>query len=243
MNIRRIITQNAPLVLLLGLLFFGLAVIIVGIVIPPKMGSCVIAVGGAVAGASLGAFFARLINKDLDQDIRSILSNTLASKFLSDDAALSVYRRKWHLYYVTQMDDNHFWRHFILDFSKQEAVGKLIAPHSVTGKNNEVREYTTEGYIRSGRLILFVDPVHGNEPCGIHIFSFFGADFLAKHYGILIHQTWDSNHSISPTIMSENSLVPDCEGNLEETEAQKLDLLWKNSCGQTILPRIISSGK
>jgi len=225
-----------------GLTLFGLAIILVGAVLPnSKVSSCVVAVGGAVAGAGLGVVFGFLVTENLASDMRDTMRRSLAPGFVSDEDVAAIARKKWHLYYVTQMRGKFVWRYYVVDLGATCVVGKLLSSHIVSGLNDEPHQYAIEGGIRNGRLVLFAKAPTGTEPSGVYLLPFFGQEFLSVHSGLLVNQTWDKTHCISPCMLSIKPLVGQtAEGSVSDDHADVLDTEWRNTIGHILFPRAIT---
>lgn len=78
---------------------------------------------------------------------------------------------------------------------------QLRSFQTMTDKNGEKRRYTTYAGVRDDRYISFTKPVKGSEQVAITIMPRIGNLVSTCHAGVLFHQTWDMDHSVSPQIL------------------------------------------
>ena len=149
----------------IGLIFCGISFLITGLLLSQPI---FYTIGGTLFGASLGAFFGRIANIDLNQKTIELNQktnelyvklidtlNTLETqKFISDELSVKAFRRIWHLYHITMIDGNYYWRHTLCDFSQSVLPGCLYAIANVLDPKGNPMTYCVEAGVRGDRLFI-----------------------------------------------------------------------------------------
>jgi hypothetical protein len=198
------------------------------------------AFGGALFGAALSNFFASLLEGDLAENMARTLADSLSPGFGSEEKQISSFRNRWYYYYVTQMNNEYFWRMITFDFDNK-VVGKLLSRMALRNKSNEMEYYKVEGGIREGAFVIIFDPeVRTIEPVMVSLLPIKGV--TGPYYGILYLMTWDHTYAMSPCMISRKPILDWSteQDAMPGNVASQFDELWKSEFTKSnkILPRI-----
>lgn len=238
--------REAHKLAIFGSASFGAAILIFGSAVLAfskwdLAGSIAIALGGALLGASLSAAIARsdldaLLNRvseELDtfrHDAFGLLTESLGSTFTSDEKHICAFKRKWHVYHLTQIADEWKWRYHVMDFSEIPAAASLTAFMTSRAMSGEKVTYKIEAGVRHDRLVAFLKPRDHKEPHGI--FTFPIADTTASSFaGLAIIRTWAQTHGVFPVIAIRDPIQEEKTSGttVEDAETVKtLEREWKS---------------
>jgi hypothetical protein len=211
-----------------GLMLSGIALIGFGTTfIPDIYTSLIIVIGGTIFGTSFSHVISNLRGQDLLSEVKDILEYSLDADFTSDEGKLESYRKIFYHYHVTEIRGKYVWRLARIDFTSFAGIGSLGTVIDVKDMKGKDHKYTIVGGIRDDKFIMFEKASVGNEPCLVELFPFMATAFYDYHCGILILQSWDATHLISPCIMSLDP-IQDCdkEGMVDDKVGKKLDEIW-----------------
>ncbi|QUL38182.1 hypothetical protein [Erythrobacter sp. JK5] len=200
------------------------------------IGPLFIAIGGGALGACIGLVMSSIIDASGLTHIKELVANTLQSDIYSDRENLVHFRKVWHHYIQTKVEDRETWRYRKVDFSLIDVPGKLLASLSVPRPAGGYSTYRIEGYLVGLRLILVQRPEGGAEPHVVQIFPQAGEQFHNVHAGVCVLKTWDAEGFLSPVLMSPTPIWEGSEGTIPDSENDRLNKLWRKSfsAGQSI---------
>ncbi len=186
--------------LALGLFMAGIVAIIAGGSHPSDQWSLwLTSTGGAVLGASVGAFLGAVSA----QDILLVLKQSFHGRFTSPEPSIRYYRKKWYNYNVGKKGGRLYWRCSIVDFSCSVGIGKLTTNVSYEGKDGQIYHYTCEAGIRGSRFVVFTFPAPpSQEAVCVCIYARMGMQYLGYYSGLSFLQTWDDTDDVMPVLMS-----------------------------------------
>jgi hypothetical protein len=197
----------------LGLIGCGLGCFAIGLADSLPLATTI---GGTLFGASLGAFFGRLANMDINEatndthdKIVKMFELSQINSLTSEEALIKDLRLAWHVYLVTKIDGNFYWRHAVFDFSKVSIPGRLeavIIDQNPTSKKTQ--HLRVEGGVRGSRLVMLLSAMEGKE-IAIYVFPSVEQHLDAVYCGVSCITTWDKTSAISPAIMSESPIQED----------------------------------
>ncbi len=185
-----------------GFILAGIVLIFVG----PEIGMpAVTSLGAATLGASISGLIAALNSRKLYK----MATKEAVAQFHSDPERVKNMRGKFHLYSITEVQNQGLcWQHNLCDFSQfihsSNLMGEVIR-HSEDGER-AVR-YTASAGLRDKRLILLSKMNEGTEPTAVEIFPSFGDRFSSLHCGLRFIRTWSGRDLISPVLICEKHIA------------------------------------
>jgi hypothetical protein len=190
------------------------------------------ALGGAVLGASAGAFFSSLSDLPALGVLRQCINDLANGKPLSGDTDLEPFRRKYHAYHITENSDREiFWVYKTLDFAQSLAVGKLSSMTTVVTDESmrpEDNEYICDAWLDGPHLVLNLRRKNGRSDVG---YSIFQSPDGHKYplCGAHVFISWADRLAVGPHIISTVPLIPISEEGriLDEDQAESLWDTWK----------------
>lgn len=224
----------AIIAFLIGIGIAGIALIIAGATTTNDFWKVVVsAIGGTLLGVSFGGILSAISSKTFESRVVELLKSFSSNRLSSPDDIVATYRKRFYHYNVTQMYNQHHWRLAIYDFRKIESVGELLCLTHYTDKSGHKQDYSIRGAIRDSRLILFIKQVGGREDTAIEIIPFVSDTYRHCHCGFWLMVTWDGNHALLPTILSETPLHGwNREGDIPESLSDALNETWKDGIKQ-----------
>jgi hypothetical protein len=236
------------------LITLGVSSIVIGYLLESQTKSIsvlLIAVGGAVLGAGMGAYvgnivdestvhqFRRLVN-DLETrvntscaTIEGMLSQSTAAKILSQEADLSQFRRTIYHYHATIVRSKVIWRHWVCHLGNEQktpgtlsAIVRVKVPHS-----ESIFSYKIDLIVRDTRLVLISQNQDGNEPCVMYIYPRATDIVLSPKCGIGVIQNWDGNDTFTRCLLAYSPLVNGLTTgeDVPPEQSKQLEELWNQS--------------
>lgn len=196
-----------------------------------------ISISSALIGASFGGLLTRLSNKAShvkhEQRVLSYLDamkDLVSPGLTSEPDFINSFRKKYYLYHVTRKRKKFVWVCSNLDFSKKITPNKLQCKIKIQRDEDSPLEYSCEGFIRNSRLVIVRSAVQSSEPPGIYIFPMFSDEYRESKTGFLVHVTYDSEHSLSATLISAKKLHnSESNFNVPESDFEILNNIWKEN--------------
>lgn len=236
------------------LIVLGVSAIVIGYLLESQAKSIsvlLIAVGGAVLGAGIGAYvgnivdestvhhFRRLVN-DLETRVNTscamiegMLSHSSAAKIISNEADLSQFRRTIYHYHATVVKSKVVWRHWVCHLgSEQKIPGVLSAIVRVKVPHTEsIFSYRIEVIVRDTRLILVSQNQDGKEPCVLYVYPRATDIVISPKCGIGVMQNWDGNDTFTRCLLAFSPLVDGLitGEDVPASQGQQLEELWSQS--------------
>jgi hypothetical protein len=208
-------------------LSLGGILIIIGFLYNKELiGNIAAAVGSAIIGAVISLLFAGLIQADPLDWIYDSLANHVS--ILSDDNALSPYRKRLHHYHVTSIKGKRIWRYRIYDFSAS-IPGRLVADTKAGDAAGQLRPYRIQAGIRGERFILFDKAKDKEEPVTIEVYPTITTP-TGQYAGVGIMQTWDGPTFVTRCLLSEIPISNiQAEGDVPDANWHELQAAWDAS--------------
>jgi hypothetical protein len=204
------------------------------------IGGILVSFGSAIVGAAVSTFVTRQTGQDLLEDIRTMISDSLGSRFTSAEESLTPLRYDWFHYHITGANHQNLWRHDVYKFLHSASVSSLVTNMTVrdgaTGINHQ---YKLEGGVRGTRFVIIQTRIDGGELPIIQIYPSMAESFRTVHCGLMVLQDWDGRNVITKTILSRKQLIPGLkEGDVPSRDATNLDKVWRNGAenAYTIFP-------
>jgi hypothetical protein len=185
-----------------------------------------LALGGGVLGAGLNSFIVRRYEFDALDEIKELVASSLAARFVSTDDQLAHYRRLWHHYYLTELENEQVWWYETCRFGDGSAVGSLSQRTTLRDSAGLLHSYTAEVGVRGQRMILINSREDGTEASGVEVFPM-PRGFQQTHAGFGCIETWDGTQILTKVLLSTGALVDaGDEGKLAKDLGAQLDSLW-----------------
>jgi len=232
---------------LLAAFFACSFLIIIGILIDSShtsLSKLLIILGGSGLGACVGLVFGGITDSSGLQRVRELVEVSLSSSLSAPDQELEAFRKIWHHYLLTKINNKVVWRYRKLDLSRTSVPGKLVTAFNVPGPGGESHTYNIEGYLAEPRLVFIQTPAGGTEPPIVHIYPRATDRFRSLHAGIAMLQSWDGDNLMVPVLMCATRLDLELgdysEGTLPNQAFSKLNEMWQreaNSVGLVLIDK------
>jgi len=221
--------KGKSLVVLGLMVLIGISISIIGFLLNTEPGRILpfflIAFGGGLLATGLGQSITVIYEALFGNIILDTLSTLASTKLLSDATEVHLLRKKFYYYYKSKHDGKYFWRCILLDFSQCTASNYISTHETIKHPvKNHTLTYHYEAAVRGSSLILLYTK-SGEEPAKV-IFPTFN-----KHHddsfecGILFHQNWDDENTISPAvILTEKKYETDIDGIVKDYSI--IEKLW-----------------
>ncbi|WP_193878921.1 hypothetical protein [Oculatella sp. LEGE 06141] len=208
-----------------------------------------VAIGGGALGTCFGITFGSVSDASILQRIREMLEFSLEKTLSAPEQNLDEYRKVWHHYLMTKINNKFVWRYRQFDFARLSVPGKIVATLAVPDSQGKTHTYNIEGFLIGTRLIFVQLPAGGYEPPVIHLYPQAGEYFRSIHVGLATLQSWDGDHLTIPVVMCKDPLVfpghsgqYPREGTLPDSIAIELDKLWLREAKNAGLIPITGTG-
>ena len=209
---------------LLVLLVTGLGFLIAG---SYHQNSLLQTIGGTAIGASISALIGSWNFVEIREDIVHILSSINSPGLTSQDSDIAQYKKRWHSYFLTELEGKDVWRYAVIDFSKNLVPGLLITELSSSARERDGRLFRVEGFARDDRFVIVGKALNSKEPTLVAVYPTMGESFRSMHAGLCFIKTWDANEAVSKALVSERPIADWSQsGTVSEDAALKLDEEW-----------------
>lgn len=187
------------------------------------------AVGGGVLGAGLNTLVVRQYERDVLEEVRASVRESLAARLTSDDKELRPFRKDWYHYYQSQADGQLTWWSEFLPFEHSDSIGSIKTTSTVSDIANSKHSYTTEAGVRNGTLFLLCTIDQGNENGIVEVYPV-ATGYKTVYAGMLFIESWDSVHLAGKCLLSMAPLVTATAGaQLTPEDAVVLDRVWASN--------------
>ncbi len=199
----------------------------------PLRSMLMLSLGGALFGAGISQIIAAFIGFDF----MASLARALEPGFSTDEEKIENYRDSFHHYHLTEMNGGFIWRYAVIDFRKNNDIGKLSTITEYIGINGSKTNYKVNAGFRDERFILFLKAQKRDEPAIVEVFPFLGKEIKENHCGVIITESWDETHLISRCIISRTPILNwKTLGTISKDIAEKLDEMWVNGIKHNYSP-------
>lgn len=120
-----------------------------------------VAIGGGALGTCFGITFGSVSDASILQRIREMLEFSLERTLSAPEQNLDEYRKVWHHYLMTKINDKFVWRYRQFDFARLSVPGKIVATLAVPDAQGKIHNYNIEGFLIGPRLIFFNSLLEG----------------------------------------------------------------------------------
>jgi DNA-binding Xre family transcriptional regulator len=141
---------------------------------------------------------------------QGVITNLIAD--FTKEPIISTFRKILYLYYLSERNNQWFWRVVIVNFEDDSTPGKLstcVKLRNLKILNRVVyEEYNIEGVVVTGKLSIYLAPVLSEalEPTTEFIFPFKNAS-AEQLAGIGHTYTWDHKHAWIPCLLTDAPLL------------------------------------
>ena len=181
----------------------------------------------AFGGTFFGVVITVILGHIRQLDMLEILKQSLNARFISDEQQLSLVRRKFHKYHLTETQRGWQWQYSVFDFSNNRNVGNIETMNLEFDENNNQYVSTIHVGIRDDRLIIFRKP-HSAEQTAIMIFPHFGRGVTRQFAGILLTDSWVLNSIVTKVIITLDPIQQDLKtGFVPEEVGNQCEIIWK----------------
>lgn len=199
------------------------------------------AMGAGTLGAGIGATVASSDGRDTLAHIRDLLTDAVQARMHSNEDELSVVKRRWYFYHLTQSDGRYVWRHtdYRLDVSSAPGTIATVVRDNAFGRTHVFR---SEVAARGDRVILIEEDIDGRVPGLVAITPDFNLGFRKVRAGIALVHTWDGTSILSKCLWSVEALTaaPPVKGQLSKEDGLAMERLWKQTftTSNVLLPSV-----
>lgn len=210
----------------------SLCFVLIGLLIEQKSviaSRILIIFGSSGLGTCFGLVFGSITGASAINRITDLIETTLNSSLNSSEDALEPFRKPWHHYLCTKIEDEYVWRYRVIDFSRLAPSGKLVAVLVVPGPGDTFHTYHLEAFLVGSRLLIAQNAASGTEEPAIGVYPSAADRFRSIICGIVYLQTWDGSQFITAALMSQLPLLEKTPkiGTLPKSTYANLNELWK----------------